>query len=76
MTEAVGTSALTSDAESKGEAAIIIDIPDVEADYDTVAARGGVFVNPPFDQHQWVVRSAYLRAPVGNLIELNKKMGT
>lgn len=75
MAEAVGTSALTSDAESKGEAAIIIDIPDVEADYDTVAARGGVFVNPPFDQHQWVVRCAHLRAPGGNLIERDKEMG-
>ena len=74
MAEAVGTSALLSVAEAKDKAAIIIAVPDVDAAYDAVVARGGVFVNPPFDQLQWMVRCAHLRDPEGNLIELNKEM--
>lgn len=74
MAEAVGTSALPSVAEAKDKAAIIIAVPDVDVAYDAVVARGGVFVNPPFDQHQWMVRCAHLRDPEGNLIELNKEM--
>ena len=74
MAEAVGTSAMPSAAEAKDKAAIIFVVPDVDAAYDAVVARGGVFVNPPFDQHQWMVRCAHLRDPDGNLIGLNKEM--
>ena len=76
MVEAVGTSALPSVAEAKDKAAIIIAVPDVDVAYDAVVARGGVFVNPPFDQYQWMVRCAHLHDPEGNLIELNKEMST
>ncbi len=74
MAEAVGTSALLSVAEAKDKAAIMIAVSDVDAAYHAVVARGGMFVNPPFDQLQWMVRYAHLRDPEGNLIELNMEM--
>ena len=74
MAEAVGTGALPSVAEAKDKAAIIIAVPDVDEAYHAVLGRGGVFVNPPFDQLQWHVRCAHIRDPEGNLIELNKEM--
>lgn len=75
MAEAVGTGALPTVAEAKDKAVLIIAVPDVDDAYKTVVARGGVFVNAPFDQHQWMVRCAHLRDPDGNLIEINKEMG-
>jgi predicted enzyme related to lactoylglutathione lyase len=65
---------MPSAAEAKDKAAIIFVVPDVDAADDEVVARGGVFVNPPFDQRQWMVRCAHLRDPDGNLIGLNKEM--
>jgi lactoylglutathione lyase len=74
MADAVGTSALPTVVDAKDKAALIIAVPDVDAAYQAVVARGGVFVNAPFDQQQWMVRCAHLRDPDGNLIELNKEM--
>jgi predicted enzyme related to lactoylglutathione lyase len=65
---------MPSAAKAKDKAAIIFDVPDVDAAYDAAVARGGVFVNPPFDQHQWMVRCTHLLDPDGNLIGLNKEM--
>lgn len=42
----------------------------VDAEYDRLRALGVDFVAPPTDRPDWRLRSAHLRDPDGNLVEL------
>ena len=51
--------------------ALTFEVPDVDAAYKALRARGIEFVTEPHDQETWVLRVAHLRDPEGNLIEIN-----
>ena len=51
--------------------ALTFEVPDVDAAYKALRAKGIEFVTEPHDQETWVLRVAHLRDPEGNLIEIN-----
>ncbi len=49
---------------------ITIDVGNVDETYETLRKRGVEFVAGPTDRPDWFLRTAHLRDPDGNLIEL------
>ena len=70
MAEVVGTSHLPAQAACQDRAALIVQVEDVDAIVTALRARGAAEVSEPEDHPGWGIRSAYLRDPDGNLIEL------
>jgi catechol 2,3-dioxygenase-like lactoylglutathione lyase family enzyme len=68
--EAVGTTNLPEDAEAQDRVALIFDVEDVDTRVADLKARGASFVTDPQDRPDWGIRTAHLRDPDGNLIEL------
>ena len=50
---------------------IIWPTADIDADYETLKARGVVFLGPPTTIPEWMMRCTYFRDPEGNLFELS-----
>jgi len=60
-----------------GNASLIaIDVDDVDAEANRLTGLGVEMITDPHDQPAWVLRVAHLRDPEGNLIELNRPLGT
>ncbi|MGH2725024.1 MAG: VOC family protein [Actinomycetota bacterium] len=53
--------------------AMTIRVPDCRAAYDTLRARGAVFLTPPVES-EWEVR-AFFRDPDGHLLEVSESKG-
>ena len=70
MAEVVGTADLPVDAVCQDRVALIVEVEDVDGVFETLSERGIEFVVKPEDHADWGIRSAYLRDPDGNLIEL------
>lgn len=58
-------------AASGDQAALTFQVPDVDAAFEALKAKGAQFVRQPHDQPAWVLRVAHLRDPAGTLIEIN-----
>lgn len=50
---------------------LVFEVPDVDAAVALLADRGAEFACAPVDRGEWGVRTAHLRDPEGNLIEIN-----
>ena len=50
---------------------LIFAVDDVDAAYQELTNQGIAFVTEPTDRPQWGIRTAHLRDPDGNLIEIN-----
>jgi lactoylglutathione lyase len=57
------------------QAAVIIEVADVDAAVRTLEARGVRFLSGPTDHVDWGIRAAHFRDPEGNLVELYRSMG-
>jgi lactoylglutathione lyase len=54
-------------------AELIVSVPDCQAAYDTLVARGAQFLTPPVT-YDWEVR-AFFRDPDGHLFEITERRG-
>lgn len=50
--------------------AIILRVPDVDRSYAELQGKGVAFLAPPTDRPDWSLRTAHLRDPEGNLVEI------
>ena len=57
--------------ERPDSAVLIFEVDDLERSVQTLKERGISFVTEIQDRPSWGVRTAYLRDPAGNLLELN-----
>lgn len=74
MADALGTGELPSDAAMQDRSMLIIGVGDVDETVERFQALGVQFVLGPRDFPDWGMRSAYLRDPDGNLIELTSEL--
>ncbi|MCW5876398.1 MAG: VOC family protein [Anaerolineales bacterium] len=64
----------TKPAAGGDQIALTFRVPDVDATYAALQAKGAQFVTEPHDQVNWVLRVAHLRDPAGTLIEINASL--
>jgi catechol 2,3-dioxygenase-like lactoylglutathione lyase family enzyme len=74
MANALGLSDLPPEAAAQDRSMLIIGVEDVDAETARLKALGAHFVLDPQDYPGWGMRSAYLRDPDGNLIELTGEL--
>ncbi len=55
-------------------AMLVFEVPDVDARVAELKSRGVEIVAEPMDRPEWTVRTAHLRDPEGNLIEINRPL--
>ncbi len=53
---------------------VILQVPNVDKAYEELISRGIEFITKPADREEWIIRTAHIRDPDGNLIELNEPM--
>ena len=70
MTGIVGTAELPTTAQAQDAVLIWFGVDNVDEVYETLRAKGVNFVVPPTDRAAWALRTAHLRDPDGNLIEI------
>ena len=70
MAEVVGASHLPVEAAAQDRSMLIVEVEDVDAEVERLQALGARFVLGPQDFPDWGIRSAYLRDPDGNLVEV------
>jgi lactoylglutathione lyase len=74
MAKVLGTDQLPGDAACQDRGMLIIGVKNVDATVARFLALGVQFVLEPQDYPGWGMRSAYLRDPDGNLIELSDEL--
>ncbi len=74
MAEAIGTNDLPIDIPCQDRAMLIIGVDDVDAEFKRLQALGVQLVAEPKNYPGWGMRSAYVRDPDGNLIELTGEL--
>ncbi len=74
MDEAIGGTGRPLSADAMDRAAVIMEVDSVDATYEQLRARGVKFVTEPQDRPDWGIRTAHLRDPDGNLIEIYKDL--
>jgi len=74
MAQTVGNERLAPDADTQDRLTIVLRVDDVDAAYLELRDRGAQFVTPPQDRRPWGCRTAHLRDPDGNLLELNSDL--
>jgi predicted enzyme related to lactoylglutathione lyase len=70
MAETVGSDHLLEDTQAQDRIALIFHVDDVDVEADQIQARGIQLITGPKDFPGWGIRSAYLRDPDGNLLEM------
>lgn len=59
-----------SRASEEDRVALILEVDDIDRVVAQVAQAGSTVVQPPIDRPEWGLRTAHVRDPDGNLIEL------
>jgi len=67
MASALGTTARPIDADAQDRFAVVVAVDDLDA---AVARAGDRVIAPPRDMPDWGIRTAHVRDPDGNLLEL------
>ena len=57
-----------------GNIVIIFQVDNVDASFQEIKSKGYSFLTEPMDRADWFVRTAHLRDPDGNIIELNQPL--
>jgi len=70
MSEVLGTTDKPVQIDSQDRMALIFEVQDVDTTYNNLKKKGLIFVTKPTDRPAWGLRTAHLRDPDGNLIEL------
>jgi predicted enzyme related to lactoylglutathione lyase len=71
MAKAVGTTGLPPGAARHDGFCLVFGVADVDAAWGAMTAAGGAGVAGPTDHPDWGIRTAHLRDPDGNLVEIN-----
>ncbi len=71
MEAAIGTKPSDHGPTGDDRVCLVFGVQDVDDTYRSIASRGGVLVAPPVDHPEWGIRTAHVRDPEGNLIEIN-----
>lgn len=74
MSGIAGTSDLPLRAAAQDAVLIWFEVDNVDEVYETLLAQGVEFVAPPTDRAAWALRTAHLRDPDGNLIEIGQNI--
>ena len=74
IAELVGTRDMASDTHGQDRAMLIVAVDDVDFRANRLTEHGARLVNPPADQPDHGIRSAHVRDPDDNLIELNTEL--
>lgn len=74
MAETLGATNLPCDAVCQDRAMLVFDAADLDSTVAALKARGAQFVVELTDRPDWGIRTAHLRDPEGNLIELNSPL--
>jgi predicted enzyme related to lactoylglutathione lyase len=74
MAETLGQGELPSEAPCQDRAMLIFEAADLNSTVETLKARGVELVADLQDRPDWGIRTAHLRDPEGNLIELNSPL--
>ncbi len=72
MSNAIGTTHLPADVAVQDKMCLIFAVEDVDAVCQQLKERGVPLLTEAADHPDWGLRSAYLRDPEGNLIEINQ----
>jgi lactoylglutathione lyase len=74
MADSLGTSDLPESAQAQDRFLLIFGVEDLYTTVGHLRERGVVFEVEPADHPEWGIRTAHLRDPDGNLIEINSPM--
>lgn len=72
MSEALGARALPQPDGVQDRACLVFSVDNVDSACERMKASGVRIVAPPTDHADWGIRTAHLRDPDGNLIEINQ----
>jgi catechol 2,3-dioxygenase-like lactoylglutathione lyase family enzyme len=70
MAEATGSTALPSEDLAQDRFALVFEIPELDEFVDRAKLAGATLLRDPQDMPDWGIRTAHLRDPDGNLLEL------
>lgn len=76
MATALGTTEKPASAECQDKVALILAVEDLDLVYQQLKAEDVQFITEPIDHPDWGIRTAHLRDPEGNLIEINCPLET
>ena len=71
MSEAIG---IELPKGGDGSLALVLEVEDVDQAFRELEGRGVRFIMAPRTHEEWGVRTAHLRDPNGNLIEINERL--
>jgi catechol 2,3-dioxygenase-like lactoylglutathione lyase family enzyme len=71
MSAEIGTSDLPVTTNSQDRLALVFGVDNIDSTYFELRDRGAAFVTDPTSHPDWGIRTAHLRDPDGNLIEIN-----
>jgi lactoylglutathione lyase len=74
IAEMIGTAELPSETDAQDRAMLIFAVDDVDFRANRLVEGGARMVGHPADQPDHGIRSAHLRDPDGNLIEINSEL--
>ncbi len=74
VAEMIGTAGLPPSGAAQDPIMLIVAVDDVDFRANRLVEHGAALVNEPADQPDHGIRSAHLRDPDGNLIELNTEL--
>ncbi|MCK5783996.1 MAG: VOC family protein [Desulfobacterales bacterium] len=74
MAEVTGKAGKPVDADIQDNYTVILRVDDVDQVYDELVSKGATFETEPEDRTDWGCRTAHLRDPDGNLLELNSDL--
>jgi len=76
MAETLGTTNLPVEAACQDRMVLVVGVEDLTATVKMLKERGAGFITEPEDHPKWGIRTAHIRDPDGNLIEINSPMPT
>ncbi len=74
ISDAIGTASLPQPVVAQDKISIIIEVADPDAELERLRAAGVQIVADAVDRPEWGLRTAHIRDPDGNLIELYKAL--
>ena len=76
MAEAIGPSGLATDGRGQDRSVLVFGVDDLDSTLARLRSRGVKLTAEPADHRDWGIRTAHIRDPDGNLIELNSPLPT
>ena len=74
MSAELGTTDLPAPGNAQDRLALVFAVDNIDSAYNELKDRGAMFVTDPTSHADWGIRTAHLRDPDGNLIEVNSPM--